>query len=261
MAIIKIGNPAIDLDAAEIPNLDTAKITTGQFTDSRIADVAATKITGTITPSDSTVSLAKLTATGTKDATTFLRGDNTFAEAGGGSYELLTTTTASNVSSFAVNGFFTSAYDVYKIFLYNVYAGTTDQDLRMRVNITGSYTEQTATSNYFYAFRRLDGTTSSTTNSEDASNYQGQSGMMCGRISNVSSKMSNTEITFFKPTDASNYKIFKSHFGGWNSTTEICTGTSTGVYLNTTAVTGLTFLSQSGNIWCEKLYLYGLKNS
>jgi len=30
-------------------------------------------------PSDSTVSLAKLTATGTKDSTTFLRGDNTFA--------------------------------------------------------------------------------------------------------------------------------------------------------------------------------------
>ena len=35
-------------------------------------------------PSDATVSLAKLTATGTKNSTTFLRGDNTFAEAGGG---------------------------------------------------------------------------------------------------------------------------------------------------------------------------------
>jgi len=35
-------------------------------------------------PSDSTVSLAKLTATGTKDATTFLRGDNTFAVPSGG---------------------------------------------------------------------------------------------------------------------------------------------------------------------------------
>jgi hypothetical protein len=34
------------------------------------------------TPSDNTVSLAKLTATGTKDATTFLRGDNTFVVAG-----------------------------------------------------------------------------------------------------------------------------------------------------------------------------------
>jgi hypothetical protein len=36
------------------------------------------------TPSDNTVSLAKLTATGTKDATTFLRGDNTFAVPAGG---------------------------------------------------------------------------------------------------------------------------------------------------------------------------------
>ena len=35
------------------------------------------------TPSDNTVSLAKLTATGTKDSTTFLRGDNTFASAQG----------------------------------------------------------------------------------------------------------------------------------------------------------------------------------
>ena len=34
------------------------------------------------TPADGTVSLDKLSATGTKDATTFLRGDNTFASAG-----------------------------------------------------------------------------------------------------------------------------------------------------------------------------------
>ena len=61
--------------------------------------IATTQLTGTITPSDSTVTtakivdanvttakiadanitLAKLSATGTQDATTFLRGDNTFA--------------------------------------------------------------------------------------------------------------------------------------------------------------------------------------
>jgi hypothetical protein len=35
------------------------------------------------TVSDGTIGLAKLSATGTKDATTFLRGDNTFAVAGG----------------------------------------------------------------------------------------------------------------------------------------------------------------------------------
>src|SRR6056300_2066553 len=42
--------------------------------------IATTQLTGTITPSDNTVSLAKLTATGTQDATTFLRGDNSFQE-------------------------------------------------------------------------------------------------------------------------------------------------------------------------------------
>jgi len=38
------------------------------------------------TPSDNTVSLAKLTATGTKDSTTFLRGDNTFAVPAGSKF-------------------------------------------------------------------------------------------------------------------------------------------------------------------------------
>jgi hypothetical protein len=59
-------------------------------------------------PSDSTVSLAKLTATGTKSSSTFLRGDNTFAEAGGGKINqvvqgftssAVTTTSSSYVTS------------------------------------------------------------------------------------------------------------------------------------------------------------------
>ena len=51
--------------------------------------INASQLTGTITPSDgtvtnakivdSTIALAKLSATGTKDSTTFLRGDNTFS--------------------------------------------------------------------------------------------------------------------------------------------------------------------------------------
>jgi len=44
------------------------------------------------TPSDNTVSLAKLTATGTKDATTFLRGDNTFAAPSNTVKQIITST-------------------------------------------------------------------------------------------------------------------------------------------------------------------------
>ena len=74
--------------------------------------IVATQLTGTITPSDNTVSIAKLTATGTKDATTFLRGDNSFAEAGGGKVlqvvqttltTLLSTTSASFVEASGFN--------------------------------------------------------------------------------------------------------------------------------------------------------------
>ena len=49
-------------------------------------------------PSDNTVSIAKLTASGTKDATTFLRGDNTFATPSGGKVLQAVTGTSSTAS-------------------------------------------------------------------------------------------------------------------------------------------------------------------
>ena len=59
---------------------------------------------GTAQIADSSVSLAKLSATGTKDSTTFLRGDNTFAEVSGGviqtKYLLETATYSAGSTSF-----------------------------------------------------------------------------------------------------------------------------------------------------------------
>jgi hypothetical protein len=60
-------------------------------------------------PSDSTVSLAKLTATGTKNSTTFLRGDNTFAAAGGGKVLQVLTATDSTARSTTSTSFVTAS--------------------------------------------------------------------------------------------------------------------------------------------------------
>ena len=72
-----LDNARISLDAAEIPNLDTAKITTGTLADARVPNLNASKITA------GTIATARL-GSGTASSSTFLRGDNTFAEAGGG---------------------------------------------------------------------------------------------------------------------------------------------------------------------------------
>jgi len=76
---------------------------------------------------DGTIGLADLSATGTKDATTFLRGDNTFAVAGGGkilqvvtatdSTERTTTSTSYVTASSTLSVDITPASTSNKIFL------------------------------------------------------------------------------------------------------------------------------------------------
>jgi hypothetical protein len=97
----------VTLDASNATTTLPANVVTTDGTQTLTnKTIDASQLSGTITPSDGTVTnakvnasaaidysklnltgniaLADLSATGTKDATTFLRGDNTFAEAGGG---------------------------------------------------------------------------------------------------------------------------------------------------------------------------------
>lgn len=65
--------------------------------------------------SDGTITLADLSATGTKDATTFLRGDNTFASAGGGDWVKIASSDATSVSSIEFQDIFTTDYRHYRV--------------------------------------------------------------------------------------------------------------------------------------------------
>ena len=86
----EIASEAIDTDHIADAQVTTAKIAQNAITDTKIANLAvgtAKLAAGAVTNAkitDGEIGLAKLSATGTADATTYLRGDNTWATVAAG---------------------------------------------------------------------------------------------------------------------------------------------------------------------------------
>jgi len=99
------------------------------------------KAVQTVNPPNASVGLSQLTASGTKDATTFLRGDNSFATPDSG-LTLIKETNASNVASVSfVHGtsdvVFDSTYKVYFCTFTNILLAS-DEELFLRILSGGS---------------------------------------------------------------------------------------------------------------------------
>jgi len=104
---------------------------------------------------DDAVGVAELSATGTASSSTFLRGDNSWAAAGGGAWEHILTVDASNASSIdfdsAVASYTMSDYSYVVFMLKHVYANSSGNRLYLRFstndgssylgNYSGSYSQ------------------------------------------------------------------------------------------------------------------------
>ena len=210
-------------------------------------------------PSDSTVSLAKLTATGTKDATTFLRGDNTFAVVSSDFVKLASGSFSSNSLSF--DGYFTSAYSHYKIILTDLIPSANNHGIEMRYRISDS---DVATSDYnnvgqHGAINLGTGASDGTSHAEGDSKFILQQGYA---VSNASGLCLNAELTIFNPLSTSLYKHYhyKSSCHYSSATGYWVTSSGGGYYdANTTALSGFTILNSAGNITSGNVYLYGVK--
>ena len=162
-------------------------------------------------PSDSTVSLAKLTATGTKNSTTFLRGDNTFAEAGGGITEIDNWRITSDTTS---NGYITSNWErndsadfaklgtgmtqssgVFTFPSTGKYLIQLHGDFKSNAKAAFSFNLHTTVNNSTYTFRVSAGNASSSTNE-----YSTSDAFYVVNVDNVSNVKVKLETSGFNGT-------------------------------------------------------------
>jgi len=227
--------PFIGNAPARVP-LTSADITDGIITSAKIVD-------GTIVNADINASAAI---------------DSTKLSGSLGSMIFLAETSASNVASVDLNGYFTSSYDVYKVFIDGIYGSAAAQTL-LRFATTGSYTVQTtsyyAQSQYAYG----DGTAFL---SNESQNWNGSGFNITPNISTTSANTSSVELTIYNPMSSTNQvTVTGNHTTAKGNYEWLGTGTCGGRWNSTTAVTGIRFLMSSGNITARKIRLYGIKNS
>jgi hypothetical protein len=232
MGIISNGSTIIDNGAIGANEVDTTQLATDAVETAKIADAQIT--------------IAKLSATGTKDATTFLRGDNTFATPTSGGMTLLSTTTLSGIStSISITA---TGYIKLLVLGYGLNASGSVDDTYIRFN---------ADSGTNYKFTRING---------DFSNNSGQSTQKVStgifiNMNGVYGYASGGNISFYAeiydPTDTTHYKNVLVNAVGDYSTGQNIQLVSGG-YTANTAITSMQ-INSSSTLTAGTIKIYGVK--
>ena len=157
-------------------------------------------------PSDSTVSLAKLTATGTKSSSTFLRGDNTFAAAGGGKIGQV-------VSTAKVDTFSTSSSSFTDITGLSV--TITPSATNSKIYVMTNFQGRSDSGSGYPSFRMLRGSTLINSGTTAGSRVGGFLVMnVYNADSNTGMSISTAFLDSPSTTDATTYKIQMKQSGG-----------------------------------------------
>ena len=258
-------------------SIDTAHIANAQITTALIADdaVTAAKIADDTINSehyaaasidnehlaDDAVGVAELSATGTASSSTFLRGDNAWAAAGGGAWTFISETVASSSATISITSGITSTYDMYMIVITNIEPATDDSELRMTVSTDGGSSYRTS------GYRETASRHGPGSARDDYVNSGATSLLiLAGSATSESLSSSNRDgsVTIYipNPSDAGE-KTQIWWIGGYHTAgNEQMTIHGTGCYDSAAEdLDAVRFQMESGNISTGNFALYGLKNS
>lgn len=168
----------------------------------------------------------------------------------------LGSTTPSDANTISIDGYFTSSYDIYKIYMLGL-TGTSMSNTRFsfRVNVSG--TAQTG-SNYWWSTATAPLGTWSVYFNNSAGSY-----VDIGYVhnSNLSTAHSNLEMTIFRPLDTDKTQIMTDMLA-WDNGTDFSRFVGGSAYNVATAISGITFgvgNFGTGNIQVSRAIIYGLK--
>jgi len=234
---------------------------------------AATNVTGTLPIANGgTNSTATATAggvgygTGTAHAYTsagtsgqFLQSNGSSAPswvaAAAGSLNYLSTVTASNSATVDVESTFSSTYDVYMLVGTNVRSASGGVAMLLRMKIGGSYITTGTSYKYHQNYSGSDSAAYGGTSSAGTDSITLAIGMSSG-----TSDTYNFVMYIYSPSNTSIQKLISvtgTNIAGTTTRTANSIGSNSG----TGALTGIRFLTDSGNIATGSFRLYGISNS
>lgn len=162
------------------------------------------------------------------------------------------------------NGYFSSTYKTYKVFMNDVHFSSNNNDVVCLRFATGSYSVQSANYSHATLLAYTDYNGSVGTGGNYNSGVYNSDKMRIGRATSGTGSQNNKsqyEITIFNPTGGAFKNVFANFFNFESNHYNIyMPGFTGGNWENTTAVTGVRFLTQGGNdLKASNISLYGIK--
>lgn len=209
---------------------------------------------------DYVTTAAAVAGTGTTGVMSPVLVKNAVASLSTSAMVLLASATASNSATVDFADYLSSTYDHYILIGVDIVPQTDATSPWLRVSTNGSTFD--ANNNYDYAIMQVDSNGGATTPASLASTSR--IALMAGTGASAGSGSTASfsfELHIFKPSDSARFKLFTFQSAAYDTSAHTQCIAGSGSYKATSAVRGVSFLFNSGNVTSGTFYLYGVKNS